>query len=324
MKTRIFRPIPTLIAIALVLALVHPAGAQIKDGYVAWKPIAGARGYRVQVRERETEKVVRDKTVQTTYLKVDLPVGKYDIRTTPLNVFGRTTVWSDWRPLRVLVSRTPQLDQKSDRKLAANNRNERTFSFALEGDYFFKNVMEVMVRQGDKLIPVQDVEIDDSGQRMVVRLDLTGAAPGGYDLVLRNPFDKVLVRRDFVEVTNRRDFHDFDIAEYRKYVADLTRECGDTNMPDLLIKQCEKHFIVLNLSDRDRANLYYWLRMTGEPYTDNYFDRMNAYDYYAEICPPVFAPARKFMQDRLEKGVVDQVEKDRLKTALRKMERCGG
>ena len=298
--------------------------AGYKDGYVAWKPIAGARGYRVQVRPADDpERIVQDETVQETYMKVDLQVGRYEIRTTPLNDFGRVTVWSTWQPLRIVISRRPELDPESDRTLAVNNRNKASYRFSVTGNNFFPDVTKVAVRdrRTKKTIPVRELDISEDGRRLLVELDIAGTPEGSYDLELINPFNKTLVRENYLDVSNRREPGSMNLADYQAYVKELKRGCRSaTELPDILIKQCEEYFIVLNLSDRDRTNLYYYLRMSGE----NYYDRMSAYDYYASVCPPVFRPGQQYMQQRLaslDEGV-DALEKARIRRSLAALAAC--
>lgn len=313
-------------------AAVAPLGAQpandlperIQDGYVAWKPIAGARGYKVQVRSVDNpDKILSDTTVQKTYMKVDLAVGRYEIRTTPLNDFGRVTVWSAWQPLRIIISRRPELDPESDQALSVNNLTQKQFRFSVTGNHFFKDVTQVVVRDpvSKQKIPVRELDIAEDGRRLVIQLDVAQASQGSYSLELINPFGKTLVRQGFLDVSSRREMGNMALTEYDAYVQDLTRGCRSaTKLPDLLIKRCEEHFIVLNLSDRDRTNLYYYLHMTGE----NYYDRLGAYDFFARNCPPVFAPGEEYMRKRLkslDEGV-DTLEKAHIRRALTAIDSC--
>jgi hypothetical protein len=255
-------------------------------------------------------------------MKFDLPVGRYDIRTSPLNDFGRVTVWSQWQPLRVVISRKPELDSESDRVIMVNNRNKSSFSFSVSGNYFYKDVMKIAVRnpRTKRNLPIKELNVDEDGRRMLVEVEVAQAPEGQYDLVLANPFGKTLVRPGFLNVSDRKNLSELSLGEYRIYVSRLTRECK-TSIPDILIKRCEKYFVVLNLSDRDRADLYHYLRMTGE----NYQDRLSAYDYYAGVCPPVFGPGREYMRERLasHQAGVDVAEKESIARSLVRLERCG-
>ena len=299
---------------------------RFENGYVAWKKITGASGYRVQIRPvKDPERIVRDEKVKATYMKVDLPVGRYEIRTTPLNDFGRETVWSEWQTLRVVISRPPELDAESDRVLAVNNRKRDSFRFSLNGKHFFPQVTRVQVRNPKTRaqIPVRQLDIDEEGERLTVELAVTDASEGSYDLLLINPFDKVLVREGFLDLSSRRELSTLGLAEYNEYVERLSRTCASaTRLPDLLIKRCEEYFVVLNLTDRDRTNLYYYLRLTG----DNYYDRLSAYEYYASVCPPVFEPGREFMRNRLadqsRESSLDSIERTRIERALKAIDSC--
>lgn len=299
-------------------------GERIQDGYVAWKPITGARGYKVQIRSADSpDRILSETNVQATFMKVDLAVGRYEIRTTPLNDFGRITVWSTWQPLRIIISRRPELDPESDRVLSVNNRKNASFRFSVSGNHFFKDVTKVAVRNRltKKAVPVRDLDISEDGQRLVIQLDVTEISEGRYDLELINPFNKTLVRQDFIDVSNQRELGNLGLTEYEAYVKELKRGCNSaTELPDLLIKQCEEYFIVLNLSDRDRTNLYYYLRMTG----DNYYDRLSAYEYYSTVCPPVFTPGQQYMKSRLASldDGVDAIEKSRIRRALAAIATC--
>lgn len=296
---------------------------RIKDGYVAWRPISGARGYRVQIRPTaEPDRIVQDDTVRTTFVRVDLPVGQYQVRTTPLNDFGRITVWSEWTRLQILISRQPVLDAESDRQLKVNNRNKSRFRFALSGSNFFPNATRVVLRHADNqtVIPVENLEVAEDGKRLVSELVVGKASEGSYNLELINPFGKTLVRERFLEISNQREASTLSLDDYERYVEELTSSCGGQRLPDTLIKRCEEQFLVLNLSDRDRNNLYQYLCMRG----DNYFERIDAYRYFAKVCPPIFEPGREYMRQRLEslEDGVDTLEKAHIERGLEGIEAC--
>ncbi len=324
-------PAAALIAAFTTAAMLVATGAfaqdvpeRIKDGYVAWKPISGARGYKVQVRSADNpDKIISETDVRATFMKVDLAVGRYEIRTTPLNDFGRVTVWSAWQPLRIIISRRPELDPESDRVLSVNNRSQERFRFSVTGNNFFKDVTRVRVRNdaSQRDIPVRDLEISEDGRRLVIELEVAQASEGSYSLELINPFDKTLVRKGFLDVSSRRDASNMALAEYDAYVKELARGCDSANeLPDILIKRCEEYFIVLNLSDRDRTNLYYYLRMRGE----NYYDRLSAYEFFATMCPPAFGPGEEYMRGRLASldDGVDAFEKAHIRRALATISAC--
>ncbi|MEQ9365319.1 MAG: hypothetical protein RIF32_13825, partial [Leptospirales bacterium] len=232
---------------------------------------------------------------------------------------------SAWQPLRIIISRRPELDPESDRVLAVNNRAQGSFRFSVTGNHFFKDVTRVVVRDpaSQREIPVRDLNISEDGRRLVLQLDVTQASEGSYSLELINPFGKTLVRQGFLDVSNRRQPGNMPLAEYDAYVKELARGCRSaTELPDLLIKRCEEYFIVLNLSDRDRTNLYYYLRMKG----DNYYDRLSAYEFYATMCPPVFGPGEEYMRGRLTSldDGVDALEKAHIRRSLASIAACKG
>lgn len=108
---------PIGFAVALLFALPAPAAlfaqpdAQAPDSQaiqgegraqiIEWRPVGGASGYLVQIRNDEAT-LVRETELAQPRFETRLPPGEYSLRVAALNVFGRPSSFTDWYKFRVL------------------------------------------------------------------------------------------------------------------------------------------------------------------------------------------------------------------------------
>lgn len=123
-----------------------------------------------------------------------------------------------------------------------------------------------------------------------------------------------------VEIGERSDWENASFVEYRAYVQRLERRCGPRETPDLLVERCQDSYVTLKLNDRARRDVFFFIRLIG----GNLYRRMDAYRYFATRCPPVFRPAREFMERR-QRDLENRPEFDEkrsLSNAMDEMDAC--
>ena len=337
----------TVSIIVIFYPFFHVIGK--RGDIVIWKQIRGAYGYRVQIRNVH-KRIVQDKRVKQNFIPINHPEGKYSIRVSPLKSSGRTTVWSHWRPLNIVISRIPKLNTRV--KMIQTVPNQRSFRFTLTGQYFLPSI-KVEIRSGKTSIPVRFVQVRKKGKMLLVNTDLRRAAPGSYDLILSNPRNKRLNKKKFfiiarkivvvrrtqhntkrsqhntkrtlhnkkrTHINSKRPYHNASFNEYRKYVMSLTRKCTSKDVPDILIHSCNKFFVTLDLSQLAKLDILNFLRITSS----NNINRINGYEYFSEKCRPIFNPARELMNKRLKKYSHRTApgEKHQLRRLLIRMNKC--
>lgn len=276
-----------------VLASTAGVFAQPSQGDVVWRPVPGVSQYRVQVRNRGGAVRV-DRTTPRPAVNLDLPDGRYEVRVAPLDSNGRPAVWSNWRPLQIISAGKPVVRRESDKPIVVN-RGQTAARINVEGRNFGEQTRATLENGADRL-PVRGLRADQTGEKLELEVDLRNARPGSYDLVVTNPPGRREVAQDFLVVQDNRDWSAASFAEYRAYVLSLTRDCRSSPAPTMIVDECRQQFVTLNLKNRDRLDVFYFLKLTG----GNVNDRMDAYSYYAERCPPPFRPAREFMEARLD------------------------
>jgi hypothetical protein len=104
MKNRILQ----LAAVIILLAAAIPvAAAETRQVRIEWEGVKGARGYIVEIRNREGRELFK-RNVKTSYTAVDLAPGTYSIKITALNVFMKPGSSSGWSTLTVKIKEQPR------------------------------------------------------------------------------------------------------------------------------------------------------------------------------------------------------------------------
>lgn len=109
-----------------------------------------------------------------------------------------------------------------------------------------------------------------------------------------------------------------DLAQYRRFVERLARSCPGSRLPDLLIKECFRDFVYLNLSTPRRREVMNFLRFSSE----NRYDRERGLSYFSERCyrfRPVTELARQMLKG--DSGLLLE-EKLHIERGLEKLRSC--
>jgi hypothetical protein len=186
------------ILVKLSLLFIPSLYSQSKQQCIEWKPIKGARGYRIQIRTSSHQTII-DQFVNThTFPITKLKKGEYESRVAPLNVFQKPVVWSYWRPLKVLIVKKPKLNS-TEEKIIVTEDDKQTIT--IKGNNFVEDTKVSVESQKNKL-KVDKVKTNNS-QNLSFSLDTKNAKQGYYDLKIENPKDKIITKKDFVRVVGK-------------------------------------------------------------------------------------------------------------------------
>ena len=289
--------------------------AQSKDEYIAWTPVPDAEGYEVEIRDQLKKTMVLEKKTKSNILEIDIPLGKYEVRTTALNVFGKRAVTSVWESIKVIVSVFPKLPETTPPVYATQGKEN--YVLTLTGDYFLEAI-RASLRSGNDKILVKSVKVSDEGRKLEISMDLTNAKPGSYDLTLANPRKKTLTRKDFFVLTEATD--KFSGGEYTKFIDNLKHSCKITTLPDPIVHTCFNEYIYLDLSTEEKIGIYNFIRITG----NNYKQRLIGYGYFSKNCNSSFKAAEDAMESRLNNPAsgLDAIERESIRKTLENLKNC--
>ncbi|XDD48154.1 hypothetical protein AB3N60_02595 [Leptospira sp. WS39.C2] len=187
-----------LLFFLFVSSLLSQEGTKL----IAWKPIADASGYQIQIKDK-SGKLILDKKIDTPYQSIEeLPSGFYMVRTAPLNLFKKPAVWSNWKDLEIIVSEPPQVVKEVEKPIflpKTESKKEKTISpVTIEGEHFLE-ATKVDLSKKDIQLPIVSKEVKSS-ERIELKVDTTDAKSGPYDLTVTNPYQKPKVVKNFVQV----------------------------------------------------------------------------------------------------------------------------
>lgn len=169
--------------------------------FLEWKPVAGAGGYIVQVRDA-TGKIVVDKRVLQNRVDVDLPAGKYQQRVAVLNKFQKPAGYSDWLDLDIRVAAAATVDQIKVTPVSPEAEKKGERAVAIQGDNFNRET-KVFVETNAGKVEATRVDIQNDKQ-LVASFDAQKLDPGKHDILLENPRNKITRIEDAVKVGEDR------------------------------------------------------------------------------------------------------------------------
>ncbi|MBE7412046.1 MAG: hypothetical protein L6Q54_05420 [Leptospiraceae bacterium] len=286
------------------------------DEYIAWTKIPDANGYVVEIRN-ESKEIVLQKKVTTSFLEVNLQKGKYEVRTAPLDIFGKPAVWSNWEIIKVIVSIPPVVSGKQPPvKLQTGKKNP---DIKIEGKNFLDNI-QVYAKNNLEKIPSKSVKVSEGGNSVSFSLDTKEAKPGTYDLVLANPRKKNIEIKDFVVIGESLD--EYSWKEYLAYLNGLKKSCPGSETPDYLVQDCFQEYIYVDFSNKEKEIAFQFLKAVG----NNYNDRFSAYNYFAKNCHFAFKPIIGYLEYKLNSSDLstDSIEISAMKRTLNTLKNCTG
>ncbi len=169
-----------------------------EQGYIEWKPIKGAFGYKLEIRD-ESKKLIIEEIVNSTRYLIRTPSGKFEFRISPMNVFEKTTVWSYWNPLNVVISKRPSI---STNELSLDI-SELSKPMIFKGKNFLSETKLKFI-WGSRVISAKSITVNDTTSLTAI-LNPEGAAQGKYELHIENPGNRILSIKNFLTLSDNNE-----------------------------------------------------------------------------------------------------------------------
>jgi hypothetical protein len=169
-----------------------------EQGYIEWKPIKGAFGYKLEIRD-ESKKLIIEEIVNSTRYLIRTPSGKFEFRISPMNVFEKTTVWSYWNPLNVVISKRPSITNNE----LSLDISELSKPITFKGKNFLSETKLKFI-WGSRVISAKSITVNDSTSFTAI-LNPEGAAQGKYELHLENPGNRILSIKNFLTLSDNNE-----------------------------------------------------------------------------------------------------------------------
>ena len=169
-----------------------------EQGYIEWKPIKGAFGYKLEIRD-ESKKLIIEEVVNSTRYLIRTPSGKFEFRISPMNVFEKTTVWSYWNPLNVVISKRPSINTNE----LSLDISELSKPITFKGKNFLSETKLKFI-WGSRVISAKSITINDTTTLTAI-LNPEGAAQGKYELHMENPGNRILSIKNFLTLSDNNE-----------------------------------------------------------------------------------------------------------------------
>jgi hypothetical protein len=307
--------------------------------FVAWRPIADASGYQIQIKDKQG-KVIVDKKIEKNYFPVqDLTVGDYSVRSAPLNIFKKPVIWSQWKEMEVLISEIPRVDFYKDKPtiqlkpIQPDVNGAKISELEIDGENFL-DVTEVEISQENKKLPVLSKSFKNE-KRIDIKVDTTNAASGEYDLTIINPFQKPQKVPKFLKIEKQVEtppqvvieaprgigLHTYSFAQLMAYLQEnKAKNCPTSTVPEPALAECFQTYVTLNSKSKDSKDIFAFYKLISE----NQMDRINGYHYFENHCKPVFRAAKERMNDfyTKQRGSLDPEEVEILGISVKKINSC--
>ena len=169
-----------------------------EQGYIEWKPIKGAFGYKLEIRD-ESKKLIIEEIVNSTRYLIRTPSGKFEFRISPMNVFEKTTVWSYWNPLNVVISKRPSITTNE----LSLDISELSKPITFKGKNFLSETKLKFI-WGSRVISTKSITVNDTTSLTAI-LNPEGAAQGKYELHMENPGNRILSIKNFLTLSDNNE-----------------------------------------------------------------------------------------------------------------------
>jgi hypothetical protein len=224
-----------------------------EQGYIEWKAIKGAFGYKLEIRD-ENKKLIIEEVVNNTRYLIRTPTGKYEFRISPMNVFEKTTVWSYWNPLNVVISKRPSI-LLTELSLDISELNK---PIIFKGKNFLTDTKLKFI-WGNRTLNPKTITLSDPGTLTVI-ISPENAVQGKYELVMENPGNRILSIKNFLNLSdnNEADRLAREKAERERLEAErLAREKAERDRleAERLAKMSEKDRLEAERLARERERL---------------------------------------------------------------------
>lgn len=184
-----------IIAVILTISQTGSFSAQ-NDAILQWKPVTGAGGYIIEIRDSGEKIIVEKMITDTTYDISKLKPGKYQYRLTTLNKLQRKGNNTGWINFSIEKGIVPVLTKVSKKTLSHSTDN---LSLTVTGENFLKDTRLYLKKGSEK------IELDTSlisSRKLKVIFSLENKTGGVYDLVAvnRGGFESVMISA--IEITD--------------------------------------------------------------------------------------------------------------------------
>ncbi len=174
-----------LILFFLLLNLVG-LDKKVERGFIEWKPISNANGYKVEIRNEKGKLSEFFSDLNIFY--PDLDKGNYEFRIAVLNLFRKPVVFSYWNPLKVIQSNLVLLKQKEVNV-------EKGKKFILIGENFLENTKVTVLKENQKNVLKTNLLSVTKLELMTENLE-----NGIYDIKFENPNQKINQYPKFLKI----------------------------------------------------------------------------------------------------------------------------
>ncbi|MCB1142233.1 MAG: hypothetical protein KDK54_08340, partial [Leptospiraceae bacterium] len=164
--------------------------------FIEWKPIKGAFGYLLEVRDSRKKTIIKEKVKGTTYSVAKLS-GNFEFRVSPLNLFEKPTVWSKWSALNIIVSRPPLLKESS----VTIDISELSSSIPLDGKNFIPETKVSVLDEKGEVIKSKFKYV--SNKRIDLSIVQKGLKKEKLSLLIENPKKNTKKFSNFIVLTDK-------------------------------------------------------------------------------------------------------------------------
>lgn len=147
-----------------------------------WQEVETAISYIIEIEDEKGNQILKQE-VGENFIPTELEPGKYKRKISVINKLGELESESDWKTFIVQVILPPEIEK--DQTISSSKENSG--KALVKGNHFHPS-MQVQIRKGDKIYPLENSKVIDSENLELVIKD--EIPPGDYDLILVNPGKK--------------------------------------------------------------------------------------------------------------------------------------
>jgi hypothetical protein len=136
-----------------------------------------------------------NRRTDNNYIVLKIPVGEYDFRVGVLNRFNKVSAWSDWENISVLKPIKPILESLTPRSIFIEKK-ENLLVIKAKNIY---DATKLSLKSDDEQLALNHIKYIEP-DTIHCEVNLSKARIGKYDLVLENPGNMVLIKKDYFTI----------------------------------------------------------------------------------------------------------------------------